>query len=64
MEVGISFAVIGLFQKLSSGGDGRQTLFCPVGGKGVLLTMCPRGGGWRGNLSWGVKAYFIHGGAG
>ena len=24
-------------------------------GEGVLLTMCPRGGGWRGNLSWGSR---------
>ena len=31
-------------------GGGLQALFCPVGGgKGVLLTTCPRGGG---NLSW------------
>ena len=33
---------LGLFQKLSWG---VQTLFCPVGGEGVLLTVCPRGGG-------------------
>ena len=24
-------------------------------GEGVLLTMCLRGGGWRGNLSWGSR---------
>ena len=23
--------------------------------EGVLLTMCPRGGGWGGNLSWGSR---------
>ena len=32
-------------------GGGPQTLFCPAG-EGVLLTMCPRGGGWRGHFSW------------
>ena len=37
-------------------GGGRKHFFCPVGGgEGVLLTMCPRGGGWRGNLSWGSR---------
>ena len=53
---------LGLFQKLSSGG-GANT-FCPVGGEGVLLTMCPKGWGWRGKLVLGVKAYLIRSGAG
>ena len=44
---------LGLFQKLSSLVGGPQALFCPVGGgKGVLLTICPRGGRVGGNLSW------------
>ena len=33
---------------------GAQTLFCPVGG-GCFVTMCPRGRGWGGNLSWGSR---------
>ena len=41
-------------------GVGRRHFFV-LWGEGVLLTMCPRGGG--GNVL-GVKAYLIHSGAG
>ena len=34
---------------------GAANTFLSGGGEGVLLTMCPRGGGWRGNLSWGSR---------
>ena len=63
--------LLGLFQKLSSGG-GPQAPFCPVGGGcfvdnvsegwGISLTIWSRGGGGV-NLSWGVKAYLVHSGA-
>ena len=43
--------MLGLFQKLSSGGAHFFVLWV----EGVLLTMCPRGGGWGGNLSWGSR---------
>ena len=36
--------LLGLFQKLSLGGWAAGT-FLSYGGEGVLLTMCPRGGG-------------------
>ena len=42
----------GLFQKLSWG---VRKHFFVWWGEGVLLTMCPRGGEWRGNLSWGSR---------
>ena len=45
---------LGLFQKLSSGGLGRKHFFV-LWVEGVLLTTCPRGGGWGGNLSWGSR---------
>ena len=35
-------------------GVGRRHIFVLWGG-GVLLTMCPRGGGVRGKLSWGSR---------
>ena len=36
------------------GGVGRKHFFVRWG-EGVLLTVCPRGGGWKGNLSWGSR---------
>ena len=39
----IATFALGLFQKLSSGGGAN--IFLSGGGEGVLLAMCPRGGG-------------------
>ena len=45
-----------LFQKLSSGGGGRQNLFCPGGGGGSAKNMS---WGWR-----GLKTCHVMGGGG
>ena len=47
----------GMYQGCSRnypGGGGRKHFFV-LWVEGVLLTMCPRGGGWGGNLSWGSR---------
>ena len=45
---------LGLFQKLSSGGGGPQTLFCSVGG-GCFVDSVSEGWGVGSNLSWGSR---------